>query len=135
MSGVSIGRFMTDATKELNGTWVDMGAGLMLKIARINNERYQEFIREKGKPFGHAIRAGVAQVDMDDIVHEGVAKYVLLEWKDLLDEDGVTPIPYSPEKAVELFKKAPDFLDIVVKMASNMDLFRKEAQKEAAKNS
>ncbi len=72
--------------------------------------------------------------DMEKLARKACAKHVVVDWKNLEDEDG-KPIDFSTDKALELFEKYPDFYTIVKDVAGEAELFRQVEDEEAAKNS
>jgi hypothetical protein len=49
---VSLLRFKTDRTKEVEGVWVDVGGGLRFKVARMGNPQYEQYLMKRGRFFG-----------------------------------------------------------------------------------
>lgn len=156
MSGkFNISQLRTDPAKEKEGVWIDAGAGLRLKIARLNSPPYQQALAKGMRPLREALR-GVGEIkpeDLADVTRRAMAKHILLGWENLQDEkkgpdgqpimeigeDGIpTPVLedviYSPEKAYELLK-VQDFAEIVTNYANNMQNFRSESRKVDEGNS
>jgi len=127
----SLAKFKTDTSLENNGVWIPAGDGLELKIARMNNPKYVEYIRVKGQHL-RAICAATNSTppEMIPIIRGAVASTILLDWKGLNDEAG-KPIEYSPEVASKVFDEYPEFYGLVLKLADEPNNFR-EAMKEVA---
>lgn len=134
--GFKISNFRMDTKKENDGVWVQAGAGLELLVARITATKYEEFIKAKAKPFGRMLRshADLMSGELDDVVKEGVSKFILLGWKNLQDDNG-NDIVYSQAKALELLSAYPDLYRMVVDFASDAALFRAESKESALGNS
>jgi len=139
--GFNISQLKADPERETKGVWVKEKEGLELLIARLGNDKYRKFLRgvvskQKSK-FGR--RSNVSDEDVEERMEVAIAHHILLGWKNLdyKNEDGTIEkdIPYSPERALALFKEFPSFLDVVVDYASDMSLFRAEATEEDVKNS
>jgi len=148
--GLRLDAFKSDVEAETRGVWVDYATGervcdpdahdgLALKVARAGNVRYQEALVRHGAT---ARRRHPAGGDEGNLVDEGqrvarrlVAKFVLLDWRHLLDDDG-NEIPYSLQKAQEILA-APEyhqFYEDVIEIARDRELFARTAEKEAMGN-
>lgn len=127
----------TDPEKTIDGVWVEAGQGLRLRIARINNPRYEDEIRKILKPHLRAVRSGNMDVKtMRSLSATPLSKFVLLGWENLEDVvDGQTvQVAYSHEKAEELLKAYPEFYDMVLEYASDVALFRADDIEESKGN-
>lgn len=140
--GFSIGNFALDKTAEREGIWVDVGAeGLALKVARISSPDFEAHIRRTNTQKGtmSRFRQQIIARDDDSMLEEaimtGVSKHILLGWRNLTEEDGTTPIEYSHEKALELFKNYPEFYRMVLEYSAEYDGYRNATIKATAKNS
>jgi len=110
---MNISKFKTNQTKELEGVWIDGPEGLQLRIARNNNPALRKFLIKHGKQ----------RDDLTEALRKGVARYVLLGWKNLQDEEG-KDVVYSSETAEQLFKDFPDFFDMVLAYSNDVDYFK-----------
>ena len=127
-------RYGTDKNLEENGVWVELGDGGEILVARTNNPAFSRFVRQRLKPYANQIpRKNLDREVQDRITLEGLAKYVLLDWKGIVI-DGKT-IKYSSEKALELLKKYPDFQEDVLDAAGSIETFRFVTEEEDRKNS
>ena len=126
----------TSLDKELNGVWVDFAEGIQLKIARARNPKYQELLRDFVEPKRKDIREDKLEInDFNNILLEVRAKTVLLDWKNIEDNEGNT-ILYSPEKALEFFRdpELKDFLTFVIAVSENADQYKKDLTEGSEKN-
>jgi hypothetical protein len=131
---MKLSRFKMDNKKQLEGVWVDAGDGLRLRVARLGNEKYKAFLRTRGKSLAVQVRTGnFSQQEAMELQQQAIAHTVLLEWTNLVEDDGAV-IPYSPGKALELFRSHPDFLDLVTEFASDAALYRDQAVEDAQGN-
>lgn len=131
-------RFKADPQLEDEGVWtsIDAGTGARIKIARIGNRRYREAMTRRLKPYRRALRNGTLDERVtEQITAEVLAETVLLDWQGLTD--GGTPLTYSAEAARNLLCDArfKDFRDLVVEMASDLELYRQQDLRDAEKNS
>ena len=118
-----------------DGVWAECGGGLRIKVARMGNPAYEESIRKSAKPFMRQMRLGTMNVeDMEGLAMKAIAKHIILDWENLDDNDG-TPIPFSPDKALELFKEYHDFYTMVKEVSGEAEIFRSDEMDEAAGNS
>lgn len=113
---MNINKLKTDSKKELEGVWVDAGEGLRLLIARSSNASYRKYLVKYGRRQDPEAMLAV--------VRKGVAKHVLLGWENLQEED--KDVSYSSDKAEQLFKDIPDFLDLVLTFANDVELYRSD---------
>lgn len=131
--GVKFSSFKTDKAKVNNGTRIELPGGLVLIIARFGNTRFANYITKHGSKFSKVPYA----IDDDDddgdpIVREAIARYILLGWENLEDDDG-NNIEYSVETAIELLKEE-EFRKVVIAESQDIDNFRLTETKETAKN-
>jgi len=126
----------TDVKKEEGGVWVDFAEGIKLKIARARNPKYQELLRNLVEPKKKDIRGDKLTIEqLSDVLLEVRAHTVLLDWKNIEDNNGAT-IPYSPDKAMEFFRdpELKDFHTFVVAISENADQYKKDLVKDSEKN-
>ncbi len=131
---MKLSRFKTDAEKETGGVWYHVGAGLEILVARTRNTKFRERIRELMRPHLRSIRKGRVELDVvEDMNRQAVAETVLLDWRNLENDDG-TKIPYSKEKALEVLKKHPEFEEIVTECAGDIENYREADRADAEEN-
>lgn len=129
-------RFRTDQNAELKGTWIPIGDGAELLIARLGNKDYLEFMQKNAKHLRPALRSGIAtsNTELEELVRKAVARHVLLGWKNVEDEDG-HPLAYSVSTAEKLLVDLPDFYKLVLEEAQNAENFRQQTIEESRGNS
>ena len=130
----SLSSYRYDKNKEEDGIWFETPEGLKLLIARLGNSKAAKLTRKLAIENQRALRrdkSGDLLLELAIKVH---AKHTLIDWKDLLEDDGV-PISYSSRKAEELFTEFPAFLEEVLEYATREDEFREEVTGAAVKNS
>ncbi len=132
---MKISSFAVDKEKTENGTWVDLSEEAAVLVARMNNEQYNKYIRKHGKVLSMQARVGtINEQDAIRLTKKAVANTVLLGWRGITDDAGAE-IPYSVDKAIELFEAFPEFFTTVMDYAQDKALFKLEAQEEARGNS
>lgn len=132
-----ISEIMADMEKVEKGRWVNYAADIKLLVAGINNSQYREARQRLLKPHQHSIRTGLLGAEqLMDMLKPTAAKYLLLDWTNLEDENGQA-IPYSPEQALKFFKDKAfaDLYSFVLEMAGESELFRKQEFEDSLKNS
>lgn len=121
----------TDETLESEGVWTDVVSGLRVKLARMGNPEYMQFIRtETRKRTANGLQE-LAASDAVDIGVKAMARFVLLDWENL-QEDGAD-LPYSVDTA-ERVLRVRDFRAIIEQLAASVVLFREANIKETAGN-
>ncbi|MDP6698088.1 MAG: hypothetical protein QGH25_00440 [Candidatus Latescibacteria bacterium] len=132
---VDIGkRYGTDETAELEGTWVDMGEGLKIKIARLNNPNYVKVHNRLMQPYrGQTMRGTMSPEVTLRITCESLAETILLDW-DGMEYNG-KKLPHSTANALKVLTEFKDFREDVIFLAAEKETFRAEALKEDQKNS
>jgi hypothetical protein len=126
----------TDMNKAENGIWIPYEAGIELRIARYGNKNHNQYARQLLKPHVEIIRGRNAEPELlNDIDRQAAAKYILMDWKNIQDDDG-KDIPFSTEKALELFRDPAyeDFYKFVIQVSMNRENYRLDLQKESEKN-
>ena len=122
--------FKTDKRLEESGKWFNINHGAKLKIARIDNKRYNEYWRSKVK---EASEKSPDQKDEDalNIVIDCVARFILVDWSGIC-EDG-NEIEYTIGKGIE-YLNMKDFRNLVVSLAENRQNFLEFDAEAKAKN-
>jgi len=133
--------YLTDKKAEREGTWVPIGDGAQVKVARIGTPEYRNRLRQLGKPYERQIRKGNLSPEINEqVTVQALAEVILLDWTGIegegLERFGVTvaadnSVPYSVENAKILLIEFPDFRDEVVDLASNVETFRAENVEDA----
>jgi len=72
---------------------------------------------------------------IEKVTKPAVAKYVLVGWKNIQDEEG-NDIPYSVEQSLEFLRdpQLADLYEFVMVVAGNAGNFRAEMMEESAGN-
>ena len=126
---MKVSRFKTNAAKEQNGVWVDIGEGAKLLVARVNNSHYRSVLLRRSKPVAAQMRTGTLPEDKARaILEQCYADAILLDWEGLEDDDG-NALEYSKEQALELLRMK-DFFEMVENFAMNAELYREEQLNE-----
>jgi hypothetical protein len=135
----SILELATDKALETEGVWVDIGNGVEVRVARIGNPAYRARMKKLGKPYRHLLRDDESELPdglLEKLTVDAIAHTVLLDWRGpaMVDGEG-QPIPFSPEKAVELLTGIDWFRERVEEAARMRETFRRREVEAAEKNS
>lgn len=133
---MKLSEIRTNINLEENGVWVDFIEGLRVKIASLNCKAYTRACDKVLKPHTRRIRDGMLSTDERlKLVSPIVARYIVLDWEGLEDECG-TPIPYSPEKAEEIFADPSlrEFYSFVLASANDISMFQNAELQESKEN-
>lgn len=129
--------FKTDTLKETDGVWYPVIDNAEIKVARKGNSKYTAALQkhfERWRPM--ARNRNVVEVippdELSAIVRKVYAETILLDWRNVEDDDGNT-IPYSVDKACELLQM-DDFFTLVEQIADDMAVFKASADEDAIKN-
>ena len=124
---MELSKFKSDIEKVENGTWIDLGDGLHICVARTGNKKSVAMFNKLTKPYRQMIERGTMPDDKyREINVKIVAETILLGWRGLSDK-GVE-VPYSPEKAAEILSDPAyaGFLKLVQDLAAEEEVFRVE---------
>lgn len=117
------------------GVWVDYLAGTRIRVGFVGRRAFKDYLaaNTRNKRLTKRSTDDTGMTEEEWMV--GAAKHLLLDWENFEEDDG-SPIPYSPERALELFQDEKTkfiFLD-VVQLATQLENFRREDEKEVSKN-
>lgn len=125
--------FDFDAELAETGVWFTFAGG-RLRIARRDNPRYREALREFAKGKERLIRLGsLPASEMHEMCMRALARGVLLDWEGLTRKG--EPLPYSEDNAVMLLTDLSGFSEKVESWADDAEAFRAEDEEDAEKNS
>jgi hypothetical protein len=116
-----------DSIKDVEGIWTDYSLGIKLKIARLGNPAYREYMRKIGKPHQVQISQNVLDdTTIEELSREAIAHTVLVGWENI-DDDDDKPIKYSAETATAMLKdpECGELFNFVVAFADRSENFRK----------
>jgi len=132
-------KIQTDINKSHNGVSIQYpGTDFHVGIRRGDNPRFEEAVRDlRMESQGKKLLTGeLNSREALNIMAPAVARHIIVDWKNLADNDG-NPIPYSPQKAMEILQD-PESTDLylwVMKQANDPSNFRKQqAEAEAQGN-
>lgn len=127
----SLAKLRVDKKKVNEGIPVAFIPGITLRIAKLPNPQYEDALMRYSRSSKVAMRVSGDTKLMQEAVRHAVAKAVLLGWEGLTETDkpDSPAIPYSPEKALEIFEEYPDLYSFVLQIANDPENFRLEEDK------
>lgn len=131
--GGTYGHFRRNETRETQGITLDMGESGKFNLARAggSNKRYQQALERGMRPHRKSFQQGTLNDEVaNKVLMDAFVDTVLLGWEGVTDEAG-KPLPYSKEAARKLMTDLPDLFVALREAASDMSLFRDEAQQAA----
>lgn len=122
--------YKTDNNLETNGIWLALGEGAEFLVRRFggaNGTKIKKLSAIYHKPYARLIELGNLPEEKEREIYINIfVESSLLDWKGVKDEKG-EDIPFSQEKAKEIFAQLPTVFDIIVEHASNSNNY-KEAE-------
>jgi hypothetical protein len=126
---MKLSKYAQNLTAAKDGVEIDLGEGLFIRVARSNNEKYNDYLKKALKPYERQLRMKqLPDATFEKIYNQAIAETVILGWKGLEDADG-KDIPYSKEKVVELLADPvySDFKELLLGLASEQAVFAAES--------
>lgn len=125
----------SDKKKQNDGVWVPYESGIELLIARFGNTKYDEYVRTEVDSMTTLLRRDLTAQETNEIVKRATAKHILLDWKNVDDDDG-KPLSYSPEVGLKILcdEEYRDLYRFISFTAANAQNYRVDALKADAKN-
>ncbi len=125
-----------------SGVWFDYYAPglededpICCKIAHVGNPGYKQKLSKLMQAKGRGFRSRKTE-DLAPIQKIAAAEFLLLDWKNVEDDNG-KPIKYTPEEGLKVLNKPEydDFWLFVISSATSAEEYRAEVKKDSAKNS
>lgn len=128
--------FKTDEKVEKDGIILQYGdAEFRVARAGASNTKFQKLLERKLKPYRRQLQMEMAEEKViRGLMMEVYAETIVLDFKNVVDEDGKTPIPYSKENCLKLFQRLPDLFDDIREQSMKAALFRADIREDEAKN-
>lgn len=128
--------YETDDNAEEDGKWFsEFGPEIQLKLRRFSSAKSRK-VRDslfKGPLKVYKTAEKIPTSLSEELTARHLAEGIVVDWKGVYDRDG-NEIPFSPDRAADLFLKLKDFATEVILVAVNMDNFRKEKVDEIVGN-
>lgn len=130
---MKLSKIKRDVSASESGVWVNKVVDdLDIKIASTGSRKYTDILQQLMKPYQRNYKS-LSNEFFADLQNKCIAKTILLDWRNLQDDNG-TDIPYSETKAYELLSdpENSDLRELIINLASEAEVFRKEALQELA---
>jgi len=133
----NLARLATNPDAEIQGVWIPWVMDIELCIARIGNPKFDAFMSDLVEPFvvipGQA--PNLSEEMKEKFVREATANCVLLDWRNVTNEDGSIR-PYTPEEGIKLFEDPAyrDMYKFVVSQANSFSNYAAQKAEVAVKN-
>lgn len=130
----NIANLATDKDKEKDGIWVDFPGGLRLHVRRAENNDFKRFVSGKRRELAQVARMTgksleeLTDEDVEPIVLEGVAEYILLGWDGMTEPGPDGPVTVEPtlENRIRILRDYPEFRKLVDEASTDFRRFRAE---------
>jgi len=127
----------TNTEAEEEGHWVDYDRvpGVRLLIARDGNKKHQAWVDKKMLPLFRRYRDGNIPLKVrDPIALEGRARFLLLDWEGVDDEETGMPIEATLETKMRYMKELRDFSDDVEFLSRQAESYKINNEEDDSKN-
>lgn len=119
--------------KERNGVWVTY-EGSQFLVAHINSPVFQRTFTKLQLPHRKAIEKHKLDPEIQlDILAKAMAKGILLDWKDVIDNEG-NQVKYSEEMAEKVLKGNSAFREFIQEVATDLTHFTQEEREALGKS-
>jgi len=126
--------FGTDAKKEAEGVWANIGPGVDIKVKRAgaSNKEYSFEQSKMLKPLQRQLQLGTVDPQVFRNINAKLfAKHIVTDWRGVT-EDGKA-VKFSKEKFHEYATKYPEFLLAVMDAATDIQNFQEAEDDELVK--
>lgn len=139
-------QFKTDEKVEKEGVWLEYGSAgedkpVRIKIARAGgtNSKFLQLLEKRSKPYRRQIQTETIDPKVaENLFMDVYAEAVVLGWENVtaadLGETHETPLEFTKENCLKLFKALPDLFADLREQANRVALFRLETREADAGN-
>lgn len=143
---MKLSRMKVDTAAEAAGVWKEFGADLAepgesvirVLIARLGRPEFKEWMQAQAIPHRQVLNAGGEEAEriMEDILKRAIAKFVVLDWENVEDDDGA-PIPCTEENVYAIISDLAchDFYTWIQSVSGAAATYRAKQAEEDAGNS
>ena len=134
--GFKLSNFDTDEDLENEGVWQEYEEGFELKIARFSNRKHMDHLRslQKDKLRSMSSDEMVSEEKNREILRQSMSQFVLMDWRNMVEDDGKTEIPYTVDLGYKFLHDQPVLQD-VIEVSQKRDRYRKAVKLQSVKNS
>ena len=127
----NINEFKVDEAAKNNGIWVEFGGGASFLIASFGNEDFATHFRKETKPYNDLGRE-VPEDETMKIIIEGMAKYIVLDWKNVYDDD--KEYKYSQKNCIQLLNEIEFIRDKIIEESKKHENYKQVKTEAIEKN-
>jgi len=127
-----LNEFRIDKSKQEQGVWVDFGAGAKFKLAHSKSSAFSEAFTKATEPYKATGREPSTE-EMEDILVDCMANYLVLDWKEVYLEDKA--LKYNIETCKKILRDFPELRDRLFDQGTKSSNFKDKRDKEIVKNS
>lgn len=117
-----------------DGSWLNIGDGAELLIARAGNKTYLRELNRLQRPYAKRIAAGTFDpVKQERLLYQAIAKGIVLDWKGIGENNA--EIPYTETECVRMLSNNPVLLGVISDYADDEENYALEKEAETVKKS
>lgn len=133
-AGFCLAGLKVDEDRAKNGIWIPFMGGAELLIGRAGSVGYNKMISKSWKEHETALQDETPEAEAlgQKLVAEATAKFELLGWRGVIDEEGAEVV-YSEDQAQE-YLMTDEIFEFVKKHANRRDHWRVSTVQEMGKN-
>ncbi|TFZ81587.1 hypothetical protein [Candidatus Macondimonas diazotrophica] len=127
--------YATNKAAETEGTWVEFGPNLRLKLRRFSCPQAKAVRTRLEKPYTGLLRSGgsIPDEDLENITERVIAEAIIVDWEGATGPDG-EPLECTTETKLKVLKDLPDFRNQVAAVALDRDTFKAALDEGSVKN-
>lgn len=135
--GMKFGQLKNAGNKNDEGVWKVYEDDFEVCLRPAGNRDYDRAIGKMMKKDRRAVRRGgkVSDQKLERMTKTAAAEHILVGWKNLEDDETGQNVPYSKEKALELFESNYQFYKEILDMAADLQTEENEDEDEQVGNS
>lgn len=119
-------QYGTSPVLEQEGVWLEF-QGCRIKVARAGgaNKRYTSLVDSRIRPYRRQIEKGTLGEEFSKkLIMDCFAETVVLDWENMVDQDGETLLPFSIGNVKKVFEALPNFYEEVMSLCTDIANFR-----------
>lgn len=128
-------KYATDEAAESNGTWINLGDGAEVLVARLGNKAYGKMLGKEFQANKRILDLGEDSEEADaksnEIMANVLAETILLDWKGVEGEDG-KPMEYNKDNARKVLG-LKEFRAEIMRLAGDVENYRLKQIADAKK--
>lgn len=128
-------RFKSDKTAVEEGTWVDLGDDIHVKVRRLDSAASRMCRKKLEEPFKALLRMNqeLPEDVAEDLFTKQFSQAIIVDWRGVTDEGGNAIAP-NPDNIYKVLKEFPDFRDDILRIVMQRDTFKTLVREADVKN-